>query len=898
MIAIETELTSVPATTAVLLTYAAGLSHFEREILPSLLSAGERSEVLLLVDGHQLQETFSEVSAINGPGVEYRLQGIHLSQVRASFHPKLYILLAEEEISAWIASANLTLFGCRVNAEIVERLQLGPEGGGSDRSAWQDVASFLDAIPGLEPGLKGVPAKILAKVAGEIRRRSDSVSDSPLRVLHNAHESLLAQLSRLIPPETIDSVYVVTPFFDPDGTALRALARAYTPATLHVITGPNAAGTLDGSCVAGWEVPPTLKIYHELAGESRRPLHAKLYLFVGRHGAWTLTGSPNLSDAAWVLPASRGNLECALLRFWPDAQAALALLEPLECVAGAWGDLQLRTDSESKVAGEDDVAPLPIGTIERVGESLQIHFGPAVLSAGDTVQVRLELRSGVVERSCGVRQTPNGAWLATAELRLPEETPLPDHPVIATVRVTGAERRVREGRAWLTRPDLLDRSNWQRRAAALAASYAGTMADDEAVAFADLLLQVSAELALAQALDGHSGSRRRGGAEGLDGPETEASVDTEDLVRAGEHRVGSDGLSGPSRRVLEQIFQALAYWEPSDETDPWESDEQGGEDRPERGEPSSRHPAPYGRTTLRKLERSFQESLNHWTRTPPKPGNVVDLVRMLNVRTRGLVDLVLRSLQAQDTSGAKMLAQALLASLREAFSLDGVAEGHPAGWMVRAWAEEPTREPVRDALRSAYPALLAHLGALHALAGFLELTVPGGIALLLGGLKVAAERSRVLEEADAEGALTREIDRLVHRSDGLLTETEIQAVLQAADGEIRSTPVIRAARWWAPVFPGEHYRSAPGAPAAVQGLLRKLAAGRKVPVTGFTATAAGTFCNCGVRISEQKRQDIERDTGVVEQCDTCHAYLVPFALRNEITRRVLSAFLADLLEDR
>src|SRR5688572_18059715 len=114
MIALETELRSVPAKTAILLTYAVGLGHFEREILPSLLSADEKSEVLLLADGRQVQETFSEIAAINGPGVEYRLHGVHLSHARASFHPKLYVLMAEEEISAWIASANLTIYGCRV----------------------------------------------------------------------------------------------------------------------------------------------------------------------------------------------------------------------------------------------------------------------------------------------------------------------------------------------------------------------------------------------------------------------------------------------------------------------------------------------------------------------------------------------------------------------------------------------------------------------------------------------------------------------------------------------------------------------------------------------------------------------------------------------------------------
>ena len=118
-----------------------------------------------------------------------------------------------------------------------------------------------------------------------------------------------------------------------------------------------------------------------------------------------------------------------------------------------------------------------------------------------------------------------------------------------------------------------------------------------------------------------------------------------------------------------------------------------------------------------------------------------------------------------------------------------------------------------------------------------------------------------MDGADAEGLLTREIDRIARRSDGLVTEAEILAVLQAADEEIRSSRPIRTARWWAAAFPDGRYRIPADAPASVRQLLEARQRGRKVRLIGVVAQPDGVYCGCGLRISETMRQEMERNGG-------------------------------------
>lgn len=470
--------------------------------------------------------------------------------------------------------------------------------------------------------------------------------------------------------------------------------------------------------------------------------------------------------------------------------------------------------------------------------------------------------------------------------------------MIVRVRAQRPDGHLREGRLWLSQRHLLDRNNWQRRAAGLAASYAGTMADDEALAFADLLLQVTSELALARQAEGTGASRPSAEPPG-DVEPPDPTVAVEKLVREGEHRVGGEGLSRASRDALEQVFRSLAYWEPPDEADPSEDDEEGAEERPERGEPSSHPPEPYRSGTIRSLEERLRRSLDHWTRTRPKVSNVPDLVRMLDTRTRGLVDLVIRTLRSDDLNGGERLTQALLDSLRTAFSLAGAEAGRPDGWMVRAWTAPDTREVVREALRDAYPALVAHLGALQVIANFLDVTTSGGIALLMGGLQVGAERRFVLEGADAEGLLSREIDRIARRSEGLVTDADILAVLQAADDEIRSSRAIRSARWWAAAIPGTDYRIPTDAPDTVRQLVEARRRGRSVKLRGVVAGLDGMYCGCGVKIAETMRQAMERDERQVKLCESCHSHMLPFAIENPAAVELFRSFFFDLkAEDR
>lgn len=426
------------------------------------------------------------------------------------------------------------------------------------------------------------------------------------------------------------------------------------------------------------------------------------------------------------------------------------------------------------------------------------------------------------------------------------------------------------------------------------------MGDDEALAFADTLLHLAAELAGAQVR-----SRSASGAAGEPKAQTareDRGVETEELVRAGEHRPGSDGLSAGSRRILDQILQALAGWRPQEVSAEWEGDEdpeQHGGGRGGARPPSTQPPPGYKRTTISQLRQRLQRSLQAWTETKPTPGNVADVADMMEARSRGTLDFALRALSAGDLEPGRQLAEVALEGLRVAFSLSGIEEGRPAGWFVRGAASDDTRSAVQRAMSepARYGALAAHLGALHSLAGWLDLSVAGGIAPLLAGLRVVADRAEVFTAEDLDGHLADEAGQIAARAEGLVTEAEIVDALSVADRVVRESALVRAARWWAPLLShdGRRYRVDADTPSDIQRLLARLDGKGEVPLTPLVIRPSGAHCGgCGMKIPEQARQHLEGLKIALHPCDGCRKFIIPFAHRQEITRHLLSLFLSDL----
>ena len=310
MIDIEQTIASAKPESSLLMSYCASLSFFERDLLPYLQQAGAGS-VTVLLDEAEYDATFSDLA--QSVGIRYHLHPVRLPHPAANFHPKLYLLNTPDTATLLVASANLTPSGFRSNLEVVDQLILS-ETQLDDASAFGQYVQMLRILPTLDQRLPETLVEELASIATRLEHRGATAQSSARGpwFLHTALEPLMPQLVRLVPPKEVTNVTAISPFFDENSTAILELAKAYPNATIRLITNPNS-GALNGLPLA--KLGHRIKV-DELRGPKRR-LHAKLLLLSGVERDWVVSGSANLTRAAWLASAQSsycGNVEAVVVR--------------------------------------------------------------------------------------------------------------------------------------------------------------------------------------------------------------------------------------------------------------------------------------------------------------------------------------------------------------------------------------------------------------------------------------------------------------------------------------------------------------------------------------------------------------------------------------------------------
>ncbi len=484
MFNLEAHLSVPDVDLALLLSYCASLAHVEQELLDGIVDGEGASDVVIVLDEVQYRETFSEAAALLRVGVDYRVHSARLPVRGPAFHPKLYLLASKHRLRAIVGSANLTLFGCRVNVEVGATLDLtrdAPE----EARAFADLAGFLERLP--EVVEIGGAEDVVNRAAEWIRKvLPNSAPLSGKRLLHSLNQPILEQVAEVVPPEEVRAFHVISPYFDRDGRTLSRLRSVYSDAEMTVWTRPNAAGTLNGASVARFPSPPTLEVVTGAEGLDRR-LHAKMVRFETDSGVWTLTGSPNASEPGMLKSVPQGgNVELALLAL-EDLRSGLGVVDTRK---DEWSSLTYRGRDVPGIGGEDR------------SQSLSVL---SALFDGDRLAVAL---SGQWDEA-----TDWSLYLATSrgEEHLPVRADLKDSSVVLQATMTGSEIReepmvVRvvahtsegdlEGRAWLNQTSLLRRTGWERRSHRLAARVEDGrgLSDTESKALADIVLHLLGEI--------------------------------------------------------------------------------------------------------------------------------------------------------------------------------------------------------------------------------------------------------------------------------------------------------------------------------------------------------------------------------------------------------------------
>lgn len=323
-----------PLRAALFLTYSFDGRWFEEAIVPDLY---ERPIATMLV--------VRDRNAISSeaPSVRY-----HKANARSAvFHPKLALLVADNQARAVISSANLTRGGFERQRELGRVFDLGPSNN-ADHSLFETLAEYLQN--GVATEVRGVAAQALADTASALQEVLKQHHAPPAAtshvLLHNYAEPIWTQVLTHVPHHVLRRAVIVSPFFEPDRRHPEDPALGLQDASIFArllfedfkFERPKdelPVRVYFRQCEGRTELP-----VHKLSDhadtiafcaqdERQQRLHAKLLLLEGAEGngrepfLMVLHGSPNFTSAGLLHRPPHGNAELAVLATLPAKRKGL-----------------------------------------------------------------------------------------------------------------------------------------------------------------------------------------------------------------------------------------------------------------------------------------------------------------------------------------------------------------------------------------------------------------------------------------------------------------------------------------------------------------------------------------------------------------------------------------------
>ncbi len=369
-------------THAFVLTHNIDFLFVQGLVLRALRAAGEPALTVFADAGCAAESFEAQAPLAVGLGQRYRLVPVALAS-RGRFHPKAVLLASPDEATLFVGSGNLTFGGWCDNGEVWTRFRTA-DGEGSAIAAFK---AYLDEL------ITGLP---LADVlAAELDAAFDPTSHAwanplpePKHLVGRLGDgpSLLARLGAQLRGQHLT---VCSPYFDPEGDALRLLVDSSGAAHGTVLTQESSTNLLP-EALASWPVTvrtlPADYFHVNEKGERRRArLHAKWMLAAQDDGRGVaVVGSANCSRAALTSTGPHGNAELVVVMEGAADELAALLRAELEVY-----ERPIELPAAPPDREEDDV----LRSAEPVVLAARLDMGTlrvAVGAAADFVPQRIE----------------------------------------------------------------------------------------------------------------------------------------------------------------------------------------------------------------------------------------------------------------------------------------------------------------------------------------------------------------------------------------------------------------------------------------------------------------------------------------------------------------------------
>jgi hypothetical protein len=316
---------------ALFCTFNADLGYFERTVLGVTQSAGAR--VTVVSDG---RVSDPDPRAARNAGTRY-VHGLAVTKAGAAFHPKVTVITGPERAVVAIGSGNLSPGGWHLNQETWTIATASRE---HCPAIVPQVAAWLRTLPAASviapQAVKGIgrTAALLERLAA-----TAAAVETGHRIVHTSTAPIISQL----PKGDVDHLLLYAPFHDRKGAAIRRLIKRLRPSRVTLAVQSDGRTVIQP--VALRLVLASMNVQFDVLEDAgKRYRHGKLVEAIRPDGSrWQLTGSPNLSARALLLPASEGgNIEVGVVTepadsifAFPESRAIELSEVPAVRIAGA-----------------------------------------------------------------------------------------------------------------------------------------------------------------------------------------------------------------------------------------------------------------------------------------------------------------------------------------------------------------------------------------------------------------------------------------------------------------------------------------------------------------------------------------------------------------------------------
>jgi hypothetical protein len=312
-----------------ILTYGADLAFFENAIWRQLSNRCKNK--IILADGRCYLQAYQDAErndTVRYVNQNYVFDGIFTPHAA---HSKVILLTNAEEGRLLVGSGNLGMPGYASGGELFTQYEYNNKSRES-LSAFAAIRSLLERLID-KNALQPITVKHINHLFDNTPWLYHSAGKDQQVICHNLDESMLQQLKRAVGKETVEEVWVLSPFYDPEAKALEQIINDFSPKQIHLLIQPGLTSASPKALRRVTRQYPHRVFVHpfSLLGDlSDVYVHAKLYLLKTKTRSICMQGSPNLSQVAMMRTFQYGNLELANLAIFPAKEIQITVLDSLQ----------------------------------------------------------------------------------------------------------------------------------------------------------------------------------------------------------------------------------------------------------------------------------------------------------------------------------------------------------------------------------------------------------------------------------------------------------------------------------------------------------------------------------------------------------------------------------------